>query len=156
MAEPNNVTQSVLKIQLGGKPFTLDTGGPAFMRRSLYFLQNKGQLTENERDILNAIGIDQEMEDSLKQYLPKFFEALPNCQSDVSMYLSKQCEIPYFVIWFSKFSERMRTKDRIQENKQNPTKSDYTTIVDTGIVQALTPPISDVDRLFELMRIPNI
>ena len=154
--DTNAKSNLVITINLGGRPFQLDVGGQAFLRRSLYFLHKKGSITKNDQDILDAIGIDSHMEDMLKRYLPQFFERLPNCQSYSSMYLSKQCEIPYFVIWVSKFAERTRSKERIDEHKQLKVISDYNTAVDKTIVNSLHGKLTDIDQLFALIRIPNI
>jgi hypothetical protein len=103
---------------------------------------------------LNAVGINKEIEQRLKAYLPSFFDALPDCQTDTSLYLSKTCEIPYFVVWSTKFAERQQTQERIKENKElvKPL-TDYDTVIHEAVIEDMKAKYSDIDALFTIIRL---
>jgi hypothetical protein len=111
------------EIQIGNKTFMIPVTIKDNARRRLYFM-NPGNpdysLTDDERNVLTAIGVDSIMEDTLRPYLAKFFETLPRCKTDAAMYLSKQCEIPYYVLWSIKFANRQETTRRIEERTLRP------------------------------------
>jgi hypothetical protein len=145
---------TTVTMQLGNMSFNLDRGIPAYSRRSDYFLRNQGKLTKDEQSVLDAIGIDKEMESRLKAYLPKFFDVLPDCQTDASLYLSKTCEVPYFVVWSTKFAERHQTLTRIQEATADiQPMSDYDTAITQSIVSEMKAKVTDIDQLFILIRL---
>ena len=140
-------------MQLGAKSFILDRGIPAYKRRSDYFLRNRGSLTRDEQAVLDAIGIDKEMETRLKAYMPTFFDVLPDCQTDTSLFLSKTCEVPYFVVWSTKFAERHQTMTRIKEaSKEKQTLSDYDMAIHKTFVSEMKPIVTDIDQLFIVIR----
>ena len=150
-------TPTSVSVQLGNKTFAIDRGIPASARRAMYFQKNQGKLSKDERKVLTAIGMDAEMEERLKAYLPKFFDVLPDCQTDTNLYLSKQCEIPFFVIWSTKFGERHLTNTRIEESRKSTTiRSGYDTAIDQDIVEGMSTKLSDIDQIFTLIRMYRV
>ena len=147
-------TQTSATIRLGEKFFNVDRSIDAYSRRSAYFLNKQGYLTKDEQDILIALGIDKTMEKRLNAYLPRFFDVLPDCQTDTSVYLNKQCEIPYYVLWSTKFADGQQVIERVKENKKlHVPRSDYDSVVDSSVVQAMSGKVSAIDQLFTLIKI---
>ena len=146
--------ESSVTIQLGEKAFNLDRSIDAYSRRSAYFLNKTGSLSKDEQDILISLGIDKSMEKRMSAYLPQFFDVLPDCQTDTSVYLNKQCEVPYYVIWSTKFAEGQRIQERIDNNKSSfVPRSDYDVAVDTSVVKQMNSKLSEIDQLFTLIKI---
>lgn len=150
------------EIQIGNKMFVISTSVEDNARRRKYFMnpdESEYSLTKDEQDLLTAIGIDNVMEDTLRPYLAKFFETLPRCKSDAAMYLSKQCEVPYYVLWSIKFANRQETTRRIEEHKLR-SQSDIRLANDIAVVGDLKErkPVSDYTKLFTLInkRIPAL
>lgn len=149
------------EIQIGNKMFVISTSIEDNARRRKYFM-NPGDsaysLTDEEQALLTAIGIDNAMEDVLRPYLAKFFETLPRCKSDAAMYLSKQCEVPYYVLWSIKFANRQETTRRIEERKLR-SQSNIAAAETDALVGDLKErkSVSDYTKLFTLInkkRIP--
>ena len=106
----------------------------------------------DEQAILTMLGIDQDMEESLRPYLGDFFDALPDCQSDTSLYLHKQCEIPYFVLWTTKFAGHTNSEQRKQENqKTHLAETDVEMAIDESFVHDIQPELSEIDQIFTLI-----
>jgi hypothetical protein len=101
-------------IQLGNQSFTYNNTDSDHERRKLYFKgRPEAQLDPLEKAILTALGVDKAMEKSLAPYLADFFKLLPSCSSDTSLLLSKQCELPHFVLWSILFANKDRIQNRI-------------------------------------------
>jgi hypothetical protein len=148
------------EIQIGNKMFVISTSIEDNARRRKYFMNpdnSEYSLTKGEQELLTAIGVDNVMEDVLRPYLAKFFETLPRCKSDAAMYLSKQCEVPYYVLWSIKFANRQETTRRIEERTLR-SQSDIRLANDIAVVGDLKErkPVSDYTKLFTLInkRIP--
>lgn len=149
------------EIQIGNKMFVISTSVEDNARRRKYFM-NPGDsaysLTDEEQALLTAIGVDNIMEDILRPYLAKFFESLPRCKSDAAMYLSKECEIPYYVLWSIKFANRQETTRRIEERTVR-SQSNIAAAETAALVGDLKErkSVSDYTKLFTLInkkRIP--
>jgi hypothetical protein len=109
-------------ITLANQHFTIGQSSDDKLRRDQYFRnpeQPEYQLTDDERKVLLAVGIDGILESTLRPYLAKFFDVLPSCQTDAAMMLAKNCEVPYYVIWSARFGARQGAKGRFEENKRN-------------------------------------
>jgi hypothetical protein len=140
-------------ILLGNRTFSLDTSPPASARRRAYIQYNKGSLLPDEQAILTMLGIDADMEEQLKPYLGDFFDALPECQSDTSLYLHKRCEIPYYVIWTTQFaSHALDTKGKEDNRKAFVPETDVEMAIDETFVHDVMPELSDIDLLFTMIQ----
>lgn len=101
-------------VHLGNQSFTYNNTEDDHARRKLYFKgQPGGSLDALEKAILTALGIDSETEKALAPYLADFFKLLPACSSDTSLLLSKQCELPHFVLWSILFANKEATVNRL-------------------------------------------
>jgi hypothetical protein len=110
-------------------------------------------LTADEKAILAAVGIDEPVQESLKAYLPTFFDVLPDCQTDSSLYLNKKCDVPYFVLWSTKFAERQSAMDRLKENKEKTnTMSDYDMVIHKAVISEMKPKVTIYDELFTIVQ----
>ncbi len=141
--------------------FVISTSVEDNARRRKYFM-NPGDsaysLTDEEQALLSAIGVDNVMEDILRPYLAKFFETLPRCKTDAAMYLSKECEIPYYVLWSIKFANRQETTRRIEERTVR-SQSNIAAAETAALVGDLKErkSVSDYTKMFTLInkkRIP--
>lgn len=104
-------------VTLAQQIFQLDISDSDSTRRKAFFERGEQSLTEEERGILKALGmqVGDAMMESLRPYLAKFFDALPGCQTDIDIYLKKDCEIPYFVLWSILFGDYTQTEKRLSE-----------------------------------------
>jgi hypothetical protein len=101
-------------VHLGNASFTYNNTDDDHLRRKLYFKGQPGNsLDALEKAILTALGIDAETEKALAPYLADFFKLLPSCSSDTSLLLSKQCELPHFVLWSILFANKEATVNRL-------------------------------------------
>ncbi len=148
------------QITLANQHFTIGQSTEDKLRRDQYFrnpAQLEYQLTDQERAVLSALGIDGTLELTLRPYLAKFFDALPSCQTDAAMMLAKSCEIPYYVIWSARFGARQATKGRFEENKRNNKSRTNIQMAENGAyIDDLKPlpVISDVIRdIFTLITV---
>jgi len=140
-------------VRLENKSFVLGSEPKDVARRRLFFRGEKGiVLTQDEMNILKSIGVDAELQKILRPYLAQFFEALPDCQSDVSIGLSSDCEVPYYVLWAVDFANRFRTKQKVDEqplgDHTEPARAE-----DISIVKQLndrSPKPTTIERLFTL------
>lgn len=112
---------SQVSFLLANEAFTLGTSIGDSERRRRYYRDGSQQLTMEEKRILKSLGIDEEMESTLAPYMPSFFDLLPKCNTDTNVLLSKDCEIPYYVIWSTLFANRASTETRIKINKNQKT-----------------------------------
>jgi hypothetical protein len=150
-------------IEIGNKSFDIGQTLEDNRRRKIYF-DNPGTLidglTLQERELLKTLGIDSKQEQALKQYLPAFFEALPTCQTSSSLYLRKECEIPYFVLWSTKFADYTNTKARLDTIKQQDTsRTDLEVAQNSAIINDIKPipeSHSMIRHIFTLIDITSI
>jgi hypothetical protein len=106
------------------------------------------------------MGIDCAMENTLKPYLAEFFDVLPKCQSDTAVVLSKECEVPYYVLWATKFAEHANTLERIKENKETTrTRMDLRMAMDESMIHNMKEkvveqtPITQVFSLIDMAKV---
>ena len=138
-------------IQLGNRQFRYGNNPQDKERRNQFFLHNRGELTVKEYEIMDALGITEEVEESMRQYLPEFFEKLPNCSDDTRLSLSKECEVPHYVLWSAMF-HRYDTKRKQFETLPNRPISQLDHAMANSLVNRLTTnPPDHVRRLFTLL-----
>jgi len=107
-------------VRLGNQSFTYNNTESDHNRRKLYFKGTSGAtLDPLEKAILKSLGVDGTMEKSLAPYLADFFKRLPSCSSDTSLLLSKQCELPHFVLWSILFANKDSIQSRIANGPNN-------------------------------------
>ena len=144
-----------MSVRLGQHSFPLSNSLEDRVRRDLYFKNGAGSLLPEERKILESIGIDKRLETTLKPYLPEFFEKLPLCQTDTSLVLSKQCEVPHYVVWSALFDSHTRSKEMLAQNRKDFKKQmDIEDAMDTALVSNMKTPVdpeADYKTLFMLM-----
>ncbi|NBT46976.1 MAG: hypothetical protein EBT07_04040 [Actinobacteria bacterium] len=144
-----------MSVRLGKQSFPLSNSLDDRVRRDLYFKNGTGSLLPEEQKILDAIGIDKRLEGTLKPYLSEFFEKLPECQTDTSLVLSKNCEIPHFVVWSALFDSHARSQEAVVKNRKLFQKQmDITDAMDVALVSGMKEridPDADYKTLFMLM-----
>jgi hypothetical protein len=125
-------------ITLYGKPFTIGFSDAEDTRRKNYFLKGLGALTPQERSLLVSLGVDEQLENSLKPYLADFFSTLQTCSGDPSLILSRDCETSYFVIWSAFFHNRKEVGRRLKDNRASyGALSDEDLVQDMAIIDGL-------------------
>lgn len=167
-------------IKIGQHDFTLNFSENAYRRRSNYYKNFDSNidvnkfvplkdnidsenfdvegLTNSERALLSALGIDNIMERSLQKYMPDFFQSLLDCNTDTKLTLSKQCELPYFIIWSTLFANKRETYKRLED----AVKSDFdidsiARLIHNSLRSDEYNTISQESMaLFKLMPVPNI
>ena len=149
-------------ITLANKPFELKIAPPDSARRRKYFIDLVNEttptvsLTKGEQGILEALGIDLAVQRRLAPHFADFFDALPSCQSGAELYLSKRCEIPYFVLWSTLFEAQTELERRVKENKAtNPSRPGVIMAQDHEVISGFkprTPEKTDIDYIFTLIR----
>lgn len=104
-------------ILLAGQMFPVSLSEADSARRKAYFEKGAEFLTDDEIGLLKALGmqVGDAMMESLRPYLATFFDALPGCQTDLDVYLKKDCEVPYFVLWSILFGDYTQTERRLSE-----------------------------------------
>lgn len=102
-------------ITIGTNTFRIGQRESDRSRRQQYFKSGTGSLTPDEGKLLTALGIDSELQDAYKLWLPTFFEQLPVCQSDTPLILSKSCEVPHFILWSVMFRSNQATQARVAQ-----------------------------------------
>jgi len=153
-------------VKIGQYSFELNFSDEAYNRRRDYF-NNVGcdnidddKLTEPERDLLNALGIDRIMERSLHKFMPDFFQSLRICNTDTKLTLSKSCELPYYIIWSTLFANTKQTYERLEDiQKYQFDINSISRLIGDSIgdgYDASDSGIGGTDSLFKLMYIPNI
>ena len=134
-------------VTLANQSYTVGTTAVDSERRRLYFQNPEAHpelLNAEERRLLTEMGIDETMENTLKPFLAEFFDVLPKCQSDTSIVLSKDCEVPYYVLWSTKFAEHENTLERIKENKKtSKTRMDLRMAMDDSMIRNLKEKVVD-------------
>lgn len=129
----------VATFSLANESFLLGTSFKDQMRRKRHYAGTQDQLTEQETKILRSLGIDEQMENTMKPYMATFFEKLPQCNTDASLRLSRECEVPYYVVWSTLFANRTNTAERFQENKKLPQRSQLNMAIDGAIIGDMKP-----------------
>lgn len=149
---------SVSAVQLGNKTFAIGFSDADNERRRQYFLDHSTQLTDQEQALLDALGIDVVMENILRLDLPIFFQKLAQCNSDASLVLKKECEIPYYVIWTTLLKNGQETSRRLKENQKITTGvSDISDAVTSQLISDLRPARKNViEQLFTLMIVSSV
>ena len=148
-------------IYLANKGFSLPVGRLDSARRKAYFANPadpKSQLVPEEIEILTALGInlgEPKALEALKPYLAQFFDQLPQCQSDSSVILSKECEVVHHVLWTTLFNARNRSDiaHKLNWEKKKPL-ADLSTAINDSVLNDLQPrreDVNDIDRLFTLL-----
>jgi hypothetical protein len=147
-----------MAVRIGNNTFFVGFTDADNERRESYFLSGDGELTKDEQGILDVLGIDGVMENILRLDLPEFFQKLPECDSDTSLVLKKDCEIPYYVIWTTLLKNRHETKRRLETHQQiKKPMSDLSAAVTDKFISNIAPVVLDetIDRLFTLILPPT-
>jgi len=102
-------------VKLSNRTFQIGFSDDDNTRRNLFFREGSesSQLTDQEQELLDAIGIDEIMAESLKPYLADFFKSLQKCNNDTSLVLNTDCELPYFILWSVLFYNQKETETRL-------------------------------------------
>lgn len=140
---------------LANKTFSLSTESEDSERRGRYFEDptSGAVLKPNEQAILTALGIDKEMQRTLRTYLKEFFDELPSCTTDATLRLSKRCEIPYYVIWNIEFANHAQTVKRVDNYPNNETRKQLQMAVDDSLLyefKNISVEGAKYDKLFTL------
>ena len=112
---PEGEPISTETINITGRKFEIRYDKENRSRRAEVFSgspTNK-KLTENEEDLLKAIGITNETRGELLPYLADFFNSLPSCQSSSQMLTNRRCEIAYYIMWSVLLKARQATQQKI-------------------------------------------
>lgn len=150
-------------VTLANKSYTVGTTAVDSERRRLYF-QNPSAypklLNVEERRLLKEMGIDCATENTLKPFLAEFFDVLPKCQSDSAIVLSKECEVPYYILWATKFAERENTLERIRENeKTTRTRMDLRMAMDESMIRNMKEKVvvqTPIEQVFSLIDMTKV
>ena len=151
-------------VYLANKGFTLPVGRLDDARRKAHFANPadpKNKLLPEEIEILTSLGINETEAKPLYPYLAEFFQMLPECQSDASVILSKECETIHHVLWTILFNARNRSKTAYNLNKATKKPlADLSVAINNSVLKDLQPKredINDTDRLFTLLlKTPDI
>jgi hypothetical protein len=140
---------------LGNETFTISTDLLDSARRERYFQNpNSGaELTDEEKRVLNSLGIDALMEQNLRPYLKEFFDELPHCTTDASLRLSRRCEVPYYVIWSTEFANHVQKVERVNQYPERKTRPPIVMSEDGEIIDGMKPVREEDDytKLFTLI-----
>lgn len=145
-------------IRIGTNTFFVGFTDADNERRQAYFLNGEGEITKDEQDVLDTLGIDAVMENILRLDLPEFFQKLGVCNSDASIVLKKECEIPYYVIWTTLLKNRHETKRRLSEREDATHSLDDLGVAMTDqLIDDIRPEPTDesIQQLFTLIVNPN-
>ena len=127
-------------ITIGTNTFRIGQKGSDRSRRQQYFTRGTGSLKPDEDKLLNALGIDSDLREAYKLYLPTFFDKLPFCQSDTPLILSKSCEIPHFILWSVMFRSNQATQARVAQDRiEHQSLSDISIATTEEVVKAFQP-----------------
>ena len=114
-----NVPMGRVAVSLSGRSFFINYDKAARARRKTIFTSSGSssttKLTDEEEELLETVGIVDETRDSLKTYLPDFFNALPSCQNTTTMMTSRKCEIAYYVMWSVLLKARQDVQRKIDD-----------------------------------------
>ena len=112
----SNVPMGREEVSLSGRSFFINYDKSARARRKAAFTgTGSSKLTGDEEELLETVGIVDETRDSLKTYLPDFFNALPSCQNTTAMMTSRKCEIAYYVMWSVLLKARQDVQRKIDD-----------------------------------------
>jgi len=142
-------------VHLANRSFSFPTSQADSARRRAFFLTRDGELKQNEKNLLEALGIDGEVQENVRQYLPEFFEKIPECSTDVNLQLRKDCEVPHFVLWTAMFHKFNTEKERLEALSQSSkplTQLDHA-MKDSLIRQLKDYKMDPVEQLFTLVLI---
>jgi len=105
------------EVSLSGRSFFINYDKAARARRKAAFTTSStsAKLTDEEENLLQTVGIVDETRESLKTYLPDFFNALPSCQNTTAMMTSRKCEIAYYVMWSVLLKARQDVQRKIDD-----------------------------------------
>lgn len=145
-------------VQIANQSFLIGYDADDDMRRKNYFRDGSGQgLTEQEANLLVALGFDKLLEKALAPQMPQFFMDLKQCSSDTSMHLRKECELPYFVIWSALFHNQKETRRRLDDNmKAQQGMSDLDDAMTRALLNELKKKQTDpIIQLFSLILLPE-
>ena len=115
-------------------------------------------LKNEESEILDAIGIKGDTLTRMANYMPEFFDSLPACSTDTSLYLNKKCETAYFVLWSTMFALEQESRRQKEENERQ-----FRSVTDLGVamteeiirsIDKAVPVIPDSDIIKLFTRIP--
>lgn len=141
-----------MTIRLANQAFTYGIRLNDIQRRLEYARNPSANLLPEEEAVLRALGVDEEMESRLRPYIPDFFEALPDCQSDTSLHLHKQCEVPYYVLWSTLFAERLdTTKRKYERDASTKPMTDLNMAMTDATVDSFQKRPSKIDSVFTLI-----
>ncbi|NBQ47841.1 MAG: hypothetical protein EBU33_05225 [Sphingobacteriia bacterium] len=153
-------------VTLANQSYTIGITPVDSERRRLYFKDPNAYpklLNAEEQRVLNELGIDDKMKKLLAEYLADFFDALPKCQSDAAVTLDAACEIPYYVLWATKFAEREQAVERLEEqDKTKRTRMDIIMAMDDAMIRNLKEktiiktPIEDVFTLIDITTLESL
>jgi len=140
--EPPSGDKYLVTVTLGNQSFNYSMSSEASVRREEYFANPNGpaKLVQNELEVLRALGIDTKALQvaPLRQYLARFFDKLPDCQSDTSLVLAKDCEVVHFVLWYTMFANRQNVEERLRENNNlYKPYADISAALDQSIIDRL-------------------
>ena len=142
-------------VRIGKDSFPLSNTLKDRVRREGYFRNGSGYLLPEEQAILKTVGIDDRLKGMLRPYLAEFFEKLPQCQTDTSLVLSKECQVPHHVVWSAFFDSHTRSKNVLLHNHKLFTpQMDIDDAMDTALIANMTAkpdPDADVNTLFTLL-----
>ena len=143
-------------VKISNKAYTILQDVESRLRRRKYFKTytetTKNTLTNEELKLLKDLGLeDSNMINTLKFYLPTFFDNLYMCSSDASMILHKNCNIPYFVLWSIMIANKQATDERLRENRFKESTHLLGVAINTATVNQLRPKLDEYDELFQLI-----
>jgi hypothetical protein len=143
-------------VKISNKAYTILQDVESRLRRRNYFRTytetSKNTLTNEELKLLKDLGLnDSKMINTLKLYLPTFFDNLYMCSSDASMILHKNCNIPYFVLWSIMIANKQATDERLRENRFKESTHLLGVAINTATVNQLRPKLDEYDELFQLI-----
>ena len=147
-------------VKVSNKSYSVSQLPTDCARRRKYFNTFKedtgsgnGELTSEESQILKDLGMDAKMINTLKMYLPIFFDNLQSCSSDSSLILNKKCNIPYYVLWSIMLANKEATDKRLRENKLNQSTHQLGVAMNSATIVGLRPKeiTDEYDKLFQLL-----
>ena len=144
-ATSNTSTQPVNKgIAIGEHLFVIPSTSMDSQRRKQYFdhlldsSKPPAELVEEELEVLKALGITEDIQRKLAGFLPDLFDSLPQCSTDASMMLKKECEKAYYVLWSTLYAIQRETENAIEENRATRSSlSDINVSLDQRFVESL-------------------
>jgi hypothetical protein len=84
-------------------------------RAEIFSGQSTKRLTENEEELLKALGITGKTRNELTPYLADFFNSLPKCHSSSQMLTNSRCEIAYYIMWSVLLKARQATHRQLEK-----------------------------------------